>query len=83
MPLLRILDLPGRASFEIDISDGGIVGRDLQSRYPIEHPTVSRQHAQIHKNGINLVLVDLNSANGTKINGKKILPPQRRLNSIK
>lgn len=75
MPLLRILDLPGRASFEIDISDGGIVGRDLQSRYPIEHPTVSRQHAQIHKNGINLVLVDLNSANGTKINGKKISAP--------
>ncbi len=75
MPHLRILDLPGRASFDIDISEGGIVGRDPNSRYPIEHPTVSRQHAQIHKNGAQLVLVDLNSANGTKVNGKKISAP--------
>lgn len=75
MPYLRILDLPGRPSFDLDISEAGILGRDPQSRFAVEHPTVSRQHAQIHKNGLQYVLVDLNSANGTKVNGKKISAP--------
>jgi len=75
MAHLQILDLPGHASFDIELGEGGIVGRDSQSHYPIEHPTVSRQHAQIHKNGVQFVLVDLNSANGTKVNGRKISAP--------
>jgi hypothetical protein len=75
MPHLRILDLPGRESFDLDVSAGGVVGRDAQANFTIEHPTVSRQHAQLHRNAAALVLVDLNSANGTKVNGVKIQTP--------
>ncbi len=63
-----------------------LVGRDEKvTDYFIEHPSVSKQHAVIqfrHRSSTNEFgdkiskvkpyLIDLDSANGTKLNGKKI-----------
>lgn len=75
MPQFRILDLPGQQAKDLDVSEGGIVGRDAGVALQIEHPTVSRQHAQLLKNGKDLVLVDMGSANGTRVNGVKLTAP--------
>ena len=40
---------------------------------------VSRQHARLERFGSHLMLTDLNSSNGTFINGVKCLPLQARL----
>ena len=37
-----------------------------------DNPAVSKHHAMIQKKEGNYYLVDLNSTNGTKVNGKKI-----------
>ena len=76
MPQLRILDLPGRGSFDIDIASGGLIGREAGVAFQIEHPTVSRQHAQLVQSGAQMVLIDMGSANGTRVNGVKITGPQ-------
>ena len=76
MPQLRILDLPGRGIFDIDVATGGLIGREAGVTFQIEHPTVSRQHAQLVQSGAQMVLIDMGSANGTRVNGVKITGPQ-------
>ncbi len=76
MPQLRILDLPGRGIFDIDVASGGLIGREAGVAIQIEHPTVSRQHAQLVLSGAQMVLIDMGSANGTRVNGVKITGPQ-------
>jgi|GEM_PF-3056795 len=76
MPQLRILDLPGRGVFDIDVTTGGLIGREAGVAIQIEHPTVSRQHAQLVLSGAEMVLIDMGSANGTRVNGVKISGPQ-------
>jgi phosphoserine phosphatase RsbU/P len=75
MPQLRILDLPGRGIFDLDLGAGGMIGREAGIAIQIEHPTVSRQHAQVVPSGASMVLVDMGSANGTRVNGVKISGP--------
>ncbi len=75
MPQLRILDLPGRGVFDLDLGAGGMIGREAGIAIQIEHPTVSRQHAQFVQSGANMVLIDMGSANGTRVNGVKITGP--------
>jgi hypothetical protein len=57
-----------------DHDDGElVVGRDPESCDVVfEHPTVSRRHAQLHHRDGNWVLQDLDSTNGTTINGKRV-----------
>lgn len=76
MPQLRILDLPGRGILDIDVTAGGLIGREAGVAFQIEHPTVSRQHAQLVLSGAQMVLIDMGSANGTRVNGIKITGPQ-------
>jgi hypothetical protein len=76
MPQLRILDLPGRGIFDIDVAAGGLIGREAGVAIQIEHPTVSRQHAQLVLSGAQMVLIDMGSANGTRVNGVRISGPQ-------
>jgi FHA domain len=50
-----------------------VVGRDPKScDVVLEHPTVSRRHAQLHHRDGAWVLQDLDSTNGTRINGKRV-----------
>jgi hypothetical protein len=75
MHQLRILDFPGRGTFDLEISTGGFVGREKGVAILLEHPTVSRQHAQVIVSTTGAVLIDKGSANGTRVNGNKISVP--------
>ena len=57
-----------------DHDDGQLtVGRDAECCDVVfEHPTVSRCHAQLHHRDGAWVLQDLDSTNGTTINGKRV-----------
>ena len=61
----RQLDLKGRDTFTL--------GRDPLNDMAIDHPSVSRFHAQIKKQDGAYIVLDLNSTNGTFLNGKQIV----------
>jgi ABC-type multidrug transport system ATPase subunit/pSer/pThr/pTyr-binding forkhead associated (FHA) protein len=48
------------------------LGRDPTNDIRLDHPTVSRQHAEIKKVGAGFEIVDKNSDNGTFVNGMKV-----------
>lgn len=77
MPSLEF-DVDGSLK-RIEIDRPGIIGRDPRVEYVIEHPTISRRHAQLHLGDDSVVVVDLASANGTKVNEEPLTGP-RRLN---
>jgi hypothetical protein len=49
------------------------IGRSADNHVVIPDPNVSRHHAQIDANGESYVLRDLNSTNGTLVNGSKVV----------
>jgi hypothetical protein len=56
--------------------DGSIVvGRSTECDLTIPVPRISRQHARFTVSGDRLLLEDLNSANGTAVNGARIQSP--------
>ncbi|HET9091415.1 MAG TPA: DUF3662 and FHA domain-containing protein [Acidimicrobiales bacterium] len=54
------------------------IGRLPECAVVLDDPNVSRRHAQLRREGDGVVLVDLGSTNGTKVNG--VLVRERRLN---
>jgi ABC-type multidrug transport system ATPase subunit/pSer/pThr/pTyr-binding forkhead associated (FHA) protein len=48
------------------------IGRDASSDVVINHPVVSKRHAQIVKQNGKFILTDLGSTNGTFVNGIKV-----------
>jgi pSer/pThr/pTyr-binding forkhead associated (FHA) protein len=51
------------------------IGRDLANEVVINDPEVSRKHARIFIQGVNIVIEDLGSTNGTSINGQRLMGP--------
>lgn len=45
------------------------IGRLPECAVVLDDPNVSRRHAQLRRDGANVVLVDLGSTNGTRVNG--------------
>ncbi len=57
--------------------DINTIGRADDADIIIDDPFISSKHALIAKRGSKLVIQDLNSTNGTFLNGKKIKKPVR------
>jgi len=48
------------------------IGRLAECELSVNDPNVSRRHAQVRVNGSDVLVVDLGSTNGTKVNGQRI-----------
>jgi hypothetical protein len=49
-----------------------VIGRLQECSIVVEDPNVSRRHAEVRRRGDGLVLTDLSSTNGTKVNGAAV-----------
>ncbi|MEZ6129331.1 MAG: ATP-binding protein [Planctomycetaceae bacterium] len=71
--LLVVNGPSGGTRFDVHADDGAMaIGRSVGTRIRIDDTEVSRQHAKIHFDGNHFRLVDLGSANGTFVNGKRV-----------
>jgi hypothetical protein len=77
----QILPLSNRNEFTLGrISEGQPVMPDIDlSPYQAYAGGVSRLHASIRREGQRIVVMDLGSANGTYVNGKRLTPNTERL----
>ena len=76
-PRLRVEQAMGlRSGDEYDLRDGVTLGRGDKADIQIEDPFASSRHARISRQGDVLVLEDLNSTNGTWLNGSPLDGPQ-------
>jgi len=66
-----IFEGPGQGT-EYELGEAAILGRLETNEIPIQDKKASRQHAKIFKHGQGYAIADLNSSNGTKVNGKSI-----------
>ncbi|GIV14111.1 MAG: hypothetical protein KatS3mg021_2393 [Fimbriimonadales bacterium] len=65
---------PGGMSQEVVVPSYGLaIGRSRENDLVINEPTVSNSHARIAIENNQLVLYDLNSSNGTWVNGRRIV----------
>lgn len=72
--------IPGRASAELEVEGFGkfpvsqiaTIGRAPESHVVVDARSVSRNHARIFYEGGHYWIKDLDSANGTSVNGKKV-----------
>jgi len=55
-----------------EIEQAAILGRLDTNDIPVKDAKASREHAKIYKQGEQYAIVDLNSSNGTFVNGQKI-----------
>ena len=55
--------------------DSVILGRSNKAGIVLVDDLVSREHARIYRQGVDSLVVDLGSANGIKVNGKKVTDP--------
>jgi hypothetical protein len=55
-----------------ELQDGALIGRSQAADFPIDDPSVSRRHAEIHSSEREPSVEDLGSANGTRVNGRWI-----------
>ena len=56
----------------LDITGGGVAGRDPAGDIVLEHPTVSRKHVHFSVRGDEVEIQDLGSANGTFVNNRPL-----------
>ena len=63
---------------EVALDPGeNLLGRDEESIVWIDDPLVSRRHARIVIDGTGAILEDLDSKNGTYVNGKRLKAPRK------
>lgn len=69
----------GATSRVVELPDGAevVFGRSRAVTIPVDHDKVSRQHARVTRRGGQIVVEDLGSRNGTRVNGEKLEGPQR------
>ncbi len=73
--LLILSSADGRA---IEVRDGDVVGRTVVGKEMLDiHEEVSRRHAQFIRKQGTWFVIDLNSSNGTFIDGKRLIANER------
>ncbi len=74
MLFLLKVEAGSQSGRSIKIEDGATiyVGRDKKNEYRIPSPQASKVHAKVENSGGSLVVTDLESKNGTRVNGKEI-----------
>ncbi|MEX2112451.1 MAG: FHA domain-containing protein, partial [Pirellulales bacterium] len=70
------------ALFELEEGTQGI-GRDAANAIQVHDHEVSRKHAEFHYDGVTCTVADLDSSNGTFVNGQPIKAPCRLSSSDK
>lgn len=55
--------------------DAGTLGRRQDNVYIVDHPGVSRVHAELRRSGTTMFLTDLGSSSGTTLNGEPVHGP--------
>jgi hypothetical protein len=76
-PRLRVERAMGlRDGDEYDLRDGAVLGRGDAADIRLDDPYASSRHARIARQGDVLVVEDLNSTNGTYLNGHLLEGPQ-------
>ncbi|MCD4751977.1 MAG: FHA domain-containing protein, partial [Anaerolineaceae bacterium] len=68
---------PGAPWTEVRVTKDWVIGRSDECDLVIGQEKVSRQHARVVDDGQNILLIDLNSANGTFHEGKKLRPNEK------
>ena len=69
---IRILDGPDRGKEFYQIATPVTIGREEGNLIQLNDHRVSRHHLKIHENGNVVLITDLQSTNGTKINGETV-----------
>ena len=69
----RLLRVSGHAPEQVILNSPELrIGRDLTNDLRLEDPTVSSHHCRIQRDADEFVLIDLDSTNGSFINGHPI-----------
>jgi pSer/pThr/pTyr-binding forkhead associated (FHA) protein len=71
LPRVVITEGPGTGR-EFEFDEAAILGRLDTNDIPVHDAKASREHAKIYRQGGRFAIVDLNSSNGTFVNGDKI-----------
>ena len=66
----------GRPDRTVAVQDTATIGRDNENDIVLETATVSRWHAVLLRDTAGVLLVDLESTNGTLINGRPVQPDE-------
>lgn len=65
---------------DIDLSIGSlIIGRQVGCDLVLEDTLISRRHARLDCSAMDCTITDLNSSNGTRVNGERLVPDLPRL----
>ena len=68
-----LLSIPGQPSREINLEHGPYrIGRDADNDIVLESPVVSRKHGLLELRGEDWIFTDLDSRNGSLVEGQKI-----------
>jgi DNA-binding CsgD family transcriptional regulator len=70
-PTLHVAAGP-TAGTTIRLETGGTLGRRDDNTYCLDHPSVSRVHAEITRQAGAVIVTDLGSSGGTRVNGEPI-----------
>lgn len=74
--VLEIVEGPS-AGRQVTVRDAVEIGRDLSVALPIDDELVSRRHARVEPHDGGVVVSDLESRNGTFLNGQEVQVPTR------
>lgn len=76
MPALTITEGP-HGGTTLEFNDTVVIGRGAAADLSVADPGLSRRHVRLRLDEGRWVIEDLGSANGTRVNGRKVLRPTR------